>query len=90
MPDPEASRIDLTQVLERFPTRAALIKRLSSENEAFRGICEDFALARSTLARLSTLAEPERNATVIADYESVVADLERDITAALQRADAAE
>lgn len=90
MPDLEASRLDLTHVLERFPERVALIERLASENDSFRGLCEDFALAISTLGRLSKLAEPERNATIIADYESVVAELERDIATALQHADAAE
>ena len=89
MPEPEASRLDLTQVLERFPDRAALIGRLLGESDAFRGLCEDFALARSTLARLLSVAEHERNVPVISDYESVVAELESDIATALRRADAA-
>lgn len=89
MPDHEASRLDLTEVLERFPERAALIRRLAGENEAFLGLCEDFVLARSTLARLLSVAEVERKVTVISDYESLVVELEGDIATALRDADAA-
>lgn len=90
MPDPETSRPYLTQVLESFPGHEALVRRLASENEGFRGLCEDLALARTTLDRLSALADTERNAAILSDYRSVVADLENDIAAALRRADAVE
>ena len=90
MPDQKALRLDLTHVLERFPDRVALVRRLASENEVFRSICEDFELARSTLVKLSTLPESDRNPAVLSDYESVVADLEKDIAAALRSADQVE
>lgn len=89
MPSSEPS-LDLTQVLERFNGRAELVRHLAIHNETFRDLCEDFTLARSTLARLSTLAATEQNATVIADYQSMVAELERDIATALQHAEATE
>jgi hypothetical protein len=89
MPDSEPS-LDLTQVLERFPGRAALVAHLASHNETFRSLCEDFALARSTLTRLSALAEADRNASVISDYESVLAELENDITKAIEHATAVD
>jgi hypothetical protein len=86
MTDPKGSRLDLKQVLVLFPEQAPLVKRLAMESEAFRSICEDYALASSTLARLSAAGDAERNATVLSDYLLLVADLERDIAAALRSA----
>ena len=85
MADPEDSRLDLKQVLALFPEQAALVRRLATESEVFQSICEDYVLASSTLARLSAAGD-ERNARVEADYQSLVADLESDIAAALHRA----
>lgn len=90
MPDPEVLPPDLTAVIERFPERAALVRRLATEDETFRGICEDFALACSTMVRLSALSDADRNPAVVADYELLIADLEKDIADAIQQADARE
>lgn len=90
MPDPEALPLDLTEVLVRFPERAALVLRLAGEDDVFRGICEDFALACITLVRLTALADTDRNPAVVADYELLIADLETDIAEAFRRADARE
>lgn len=85
MSEPEATRLDLTPVLDRFPDDAKLVRRLSVESEAFRGMCEDYALARTTLAQLEALAQ-EGEHPRISDYRTLVEDLEKEIVNALRDA----
>lgn len=87
MPDSEDPHHDLTQVLRRFTDRAAQVRRLANESEAFRDVCEDFALASTTLARLSAGEDRERHSALISDYTLVLAELTREIEAALESAD---
>ena len=51
MTEGEGGHFDLGPVLARFPTDAMLIERLVAESEAFRTLCEEYALARSVLVR---------------------------------------
>ncbi len=76
---------DIAQVLERFPRDAALVARLLVENDGFRAVCEDYALARSTLVRLEQPKET-REPPEVADYRSLVAELEKEIAEALRNA----
>lgn len=85
MAAPEALPFDIAQVLKRFPGDAALIARLLVENETFRAVCEDYALARSTLANLEQPKEA-REPPEVADYRSLVAELEKEIAEALRNA----
>lgn len=86
MSDSNASRLDLTQVLERFPHYAVLIRRLVVVDETFWSICEDYALAKATLANLEKPEQAERHAEELADYRALVADLEREIAEVLRNA----
>lgn len=86
MTDPEGSRLDLTQVLELFPDHAARIRRLAVVDETFSSICEDYALAKATLAHLEAFEATDQRAAEIADYRDLVADLEREIGVALKDA----
>ncbi|MCI0430701.1 MAG: hypothetical protein L0210_09200 [Rhodospirillales bacterium] len=81
----DASAFDIAQVLERFPRNAALVARLLVENETFRSVCEDYALARATLEQLEELKQVKQGAEV-ADYRSLVAELEKEIAEALRNA----
>lgn len=86
MSDSDASRLDLTEVLARFPHCAPLIRRLVVADESFWSVCEDYALARATLAKLQARPQDDQDAEKVAEYVALVADLEREITEALRRA----
>jgi hypothetical protein len=81
----EALPFDIAQVLERFPGDAALIGRLLVESEIFRAVCADYLLARSTLLHLEQLKQT-KGSLEIADYRSLVAELEGEIGEALRNA----
>jgi len=86
MSDSEASRPDLTQVFARFPDSAALIRRLAIVDERFSSICEDYALAAATLAALRKPAKEKQDASKVAEYTMLVADLEREMSEAIRNA----
>lgn len=75
----EGKRLDLSQILERFPKDAALVMRLVLESETFRNVCEDYVLARWTLSTIESTPEPERDRTRLADYRRLVRELEEEI-----------
>ncbi len=52
-------------------------------NQDFRIVCEDYALARRTLVTFESLADAHQKPDEVADYLSVVADLEAEIRALL-------
>ena len=85
MPGPTASPVDTTQLLGRFPEDTALIIRLLAENEVFRSVCEDYTLARVTLARLKGTHQAHETPELV-EYRRLVADLEREIAGALRNA----
>ena len=58
----ETSRLDLAQVLTRFPNSAAQIRRLVLADEGFRSLCEDYAWARATLTKLERSEPAEKYA----------------------------
>lgn len=86
MSEPEPPGLDLTQVLERFCGDATLIRRLAVVDDTFWSICEDYALARKTLAQLEKSEPREKHGVEIAEYVALVADLEREIVEALRNA----
>lgn len=83
MSDSEA-HLDLAQVLERFPREVARIRQLASLNENFWSICEDYALARAALAKLQETATDGRDAGKVAEYQSLVEELEQEVIEALR------
>ena len=59
----------LAPVVERFPDQQARILQMALRNESFRGLCEDYHLARKSYGRLQV--SPERAAEV-AEYRTVI------------------
>ena len=86
MAEEEAADRAVAEVLESHPAHAPLIRRLASTNETFRSICEDYALARDVLTSLERSAGASRDASTVAEYRVLVADLEREIVHALVKA----
>jgi len=78
MQRPPISR--LAFVFDRFPDEAVLVRRLLLKNHDFRGICEDYTAARDALAHFRERPDaPER--PEIADYETLLVELEAEIAA---------
>jgi hypothetical protein len=70
------------QVNERFPGQAVLLRQLALSDRAFRSLCEDYALARASLTSFQARADA-RERPEIADYRTVIAELEGEIARAL-------
>ena len=82
MPDFEGQSPVCSTVFDRFPDRADAVRRLVFENEHFRSLCEDHALAVEALARFtdriadgSHPADQDRQR----EYAALVSALEREI-----------
>jgi hypothetical protein len=84
MSRPSAGQPPLSFVLRLFPGAAVAVRRLYLANDEFRCICEDYALACAGFRRLSTTATPRPDE--IADYRSVMDDLERELFTYIARA----
>jgi hypothetical protein len=76
MSQSDARHALLAPVVERFPDQQAHIYRLALRDEGFRALCEEYDLARKSYGRLQV--SPERAAEV-AEYRSVIAELEEEI-----------
>jgi hypothetical protein len=75
--------MDATQIVARFPAKAAVIRRLWKESESFRSLCEEYQLAVATLRRWEDEGQQQR----IREYRTLVHELEGDIADALVLAD---
>lgn len=75
-------RPDLAQVLDLFPEKSVAARELFLRDEVFRGLCEDYALARETLVRFETMPDADQRPEV-PDYRSVISELEKEIATAL-------
>jgi hypothetical protein len=82
----DSAHAALALVVQRFPERAAFARRLVLRDQAFRGLCEDYALAQASLAgfeaRPDAAERPE-----IADYHTIIAELEGEIARFVRAAD---
>lgn len=67
----------LTAAMVRFVDVAELIKSRSIADEVLRDLCEDYRLARETLTRMKK--EKPRRAAEVAEYITLVAELENEI-----------
>ena len=85
MTDLGAARSDLAQVLGRFPQAAPLIRRLALADQSFRSLCEDYTLARDTLARFQAMPDAQQRPE-IAEYLPVIAEIESEIIGFVQTA----
>ena len=71
----------LAGVLDRFPDQAKQIVQLALRNEGFRSLCEEYDLARKSYGLLQV--SPER-ANEVAEYRTLLTDLEQEIRSFLQ------
>jgi len=75
----------LVQLLERFPSDAVLLASLFMENAVFRAVCEDLALAKSTLQELEAFQQ-EAQRPQIAEYRQLISELESEVADVLAHA----
>jgi hypothetical protein len=72
------ARAGLSLAVARFPGEAATLCRLALAQRGFRELCEEYALARESLARFEARADAAERSEV-AEYRTVIAELEREI-----------
>lgn len=72
------NRRGLARLMLRLPTLRSQLQSLSTRNEEMRNLCGAFDDASTTLERLRRERD-DRNASMIAEYEKICADIERDI-----------
>ena len=79
----DIAQTGLAQAAARFPAAVARLRRLALADPGFRALCEEYGLARQSLARFEALpdaaARPE-----VTDYRSVIAELEGEIDRSLR------
>jgi hypothetical protein len=66
---------ELSRVIERFPEHALGVRESFLRDERFRSVCTDYCLACDSLARFEALSDA-RHRDVIAEYRSLMGDLE--------------
>lgn len=72
------NRRGLARLMLRLPALRGQLQLLSARNEEMRNLCGAFDDASTTLERLRRERD-DRNASMIAEYEKICADIERDI-----------
>ena len=77
MSAPKNRSMPLTAAMARFADVADVIKSRAKVDEGLRDLCEDYRLARETLKRIRR--EKPRPAKKVAEYLSLVEDLEDEI-----------
>lgn len=75
-------RPELALVLALFPEQSLTIRKLFLRNESFRGLSEDYALARAALARFEALPDAGQRPEV-PEYRAVIRELETEIAVML-------
>jgi hypothetical protein len=77
--------VDMDQLLSRFPGESVVLARLLAVDDGFRNVCEDYALAEMTLARLERFQGPQELPR-IAEYRQLVRELAGEIAKAIESA----
>ena len=85
MADAEIARTGLAQAVARFPEAADRLRGMALADPAFREICEEYALARESLARFEARSDAAERPE-IDDFRSVIAELEGEIDRCLKEA----
>jgi hypothetical protein len=78
MAEADVARAGLSLAVARFPAEAAKLRRLALAQRAFRELCEEYALARESLARFEARPDAAERSEV-GEYRTVIAELEREI-----------
>lgn len=85
MEDADIAATGLAEAVARFPDAAAALQRLALTDPEFREICEEYALARKSLAgfeaRPDAAERPE-----IGEYRTVIVEIESEIDRRLREA----
>ncbi|HWK65583.1 MAG TPA: hypothetical protein VNS34_11615 [Rhizobiaceae bacterium] len=74
----DQNRRGLARLMLKMPALRGQLKLLSARSEEMRNLCGAFDEASSTLERLRRERD-DRNADMIAEYEKICADIERDM-----------
>ncbi len=85
MADADIAQTGLTQAVARFPGAAATLRRLAATDPRFREICEEYGLARQSLAGFEARPDAGQRPE-IGDYRVVIAELESEIDRLLKEA----
>ncbi|MFO1142806.1 MAG: hypothetical protein U1E59_10515 [Amaricoccus sp.] len=78
MRDVDITETGLTCAAERFPEAVATMRRLVETDRQFREICEEYGLARQSLAGFEARADAA-NRPEIGDYRTLIVELEQEI-----------
>jgi len=78
MSDADIARTGLAQAAAHFPGAEPTLRRLALSQPKFRDLCEEYALARRSLAGLEALPDAAERSE-IGDYHTVIAELEIEI-----------
>ena len=81
----DIAKTGLAQATARFPEAAARLRRLALADPGFRDLCEDYGLARESLARFEARPDAAQRPEVT-EYRSIVAELEGEIDRFLREA----
>ena len=68
----------IAEVAIRFPAKAARLSGLAVRDPGFRELCEEYGLARASLARFEAMPDAAERPEV-PDYRMVIAELEAEI-----------
>jgi len=85
MADADIARTGLDQAVARFTDAAATLRGVARADPAFRDICEEYALARESLARFEARPDAAERPE-IEDFRTVIADLEGEMDRMLKEA----
>jgi hypothetical protein len=85
MADADIARTGLDQAVARFPDAAPRLHGMALTDPAFRDICEEYALARESLARFEARPDAAERPE-ISDFRTVIAELEGEIDRMLREA----
>jgi hypothetical protein len=72
----------LAEVARCFPRHRSVIETLARASSEFRSLCDDYAVAATTLRLLEASREPGTQERV-AEYRELVAELAREISSSL-------
>ena len=81
----ERLSVDMDQLLSRFPGESVILARLLAVDDAFRNVCEDYSLAKATLAELERFQGPQELLR-IAEYRQIILELAGEIAKAIESA----
>jgi hypothetical protein len=86
MANADIAQAGLARAVAHFPGAAATLHRLALTDPEFLEICEEYALAQESLAGFAARPDAAERPEV-GDYQTVIAELEREIDRYLKEAE---